>query len=288
MSDLPRELLDVLPEEAAESWVILRDKIPEAMVLYGGTAVDIDELRATLEGLRPLAVQLQNENSLNAVFGNTKVQFLSMTGQYPVEDDVDVAGLRVAQIRDLAATKLKAIGDRGELRDYFDLMVIEEQTGLAAETSLLDYQQRYKTKDQNTLTHIVLGLGYLGDVGDDATFHGHRDPDATLRPSKAPDKQQRRSGRQDLGARPQPQREVRTRPLAQSLSFPNRTPEPASAGSVSPISCEITCVGVTGAVGRGRPPPKSCVSLTHENEGGSGRMKRAPHRNEPPASRASG
>ncbi len=191
MSDLPRELLDVLPEEAAESWVILRDKIPEAMVLYGGTAitahlhhrisrdldfffddpdVDIDELRATLEGLRPLAVQLQNENSLNAVFGNTKVQFLSMTGQYPVEDDVDVAGLRVAQIRDLAATKLKAIGDRGELRDYFDLMVIEEQTGLAAETSLLDYQQRYKTKDQNTLTHIVLGLGYLGDVGDDATL----------------------------------------------------------------------------------------------------------------------
>lgn len=191
MSDLPRDLLDVLPADTAKSWVILRDQIPDSMVLYGGTAitahlhhrvsrdldfffddpgVDLQKLAADLDGLRPLAVALQTEDTLNAVFGDTKVQFLSMKGQYPVEDDVLVAGLRVASMRDLAATKLKVIGDGGELRDYFDLMVIEEQTSLSAEASLLDYQQRYKTDDMNTLHHIVRGLGHLGDVGNDPTL----------------------------------------------------------------------------------------------------------------------
>lgn len=191
MSELPRELRDVLPADTAQSWVILRDQIPESMILYGGTAiavhmhhrisrdldfffddpdVDLDELVAALSELRPLAVTLQTEDSLNAIFGDTKVQFLSMTGQTPVEDDVDIAGLRVASMRDLAATKIKVVGDRGELRDYFDLLVIEEQAGLSVESSLLDYQLRYDTRDQNTLTHIVSALGYLGDVGDDPTL----------------------------------------------------------------------------------------------------------------------
>jgi hypothetical protein len=30
--------------------------------------------------------------------------------------------------RDLAATKLKKVGDRRELRDYYDLMVLERDT----------------------------------------------------------------------------------------------------------------------------------------------------------------
>jgi hypothetical protein len=39
-----------------------------------------------------------------------------------------VDGLPVAQISDLMAMKLKVVGDRGELRDYFDLMTIEQRT----------------------------------------------------------------------------------------------------------------------------------------------------------------
>jgi predicted nucleotidyltransferase component of viral defense system len=63
-----------------------------------------------------------------------------MAGQAPVDRDTKIAGLRVASLRDLAATKIKVIGDRGELRDYFDLMVIEQRTPVTVETALVDYQ----------------------------------------------------------------------------------------------------------------------------------------------------
>lgn len=33
----------------------------------------------------------------------------------------------VGSFPDIVATKLKVVGDRGELRDYYDLMCIEEQ-----------------------------------------------------------------------------------------------------------------------------------------------------------------
>lgn len=192
---LPRDLRDVLPRDTARSWVMLREHIPESMVLHGGTAltaylrhrvsrdldfffddpaVDLDELAARLGALRPFAATLLDRDTLNGVFGDTKVQFLSMAGQEPVEEDIDIAGLRVASMRDLAATKIKVIGDRGELRDYFDLKAIEEQTSLTIESSLLDYQERYQTDDQGTLVHIVRALGYLDDVGDDPALPSGR------------------------------------------------------------------------------------------------------------------
>src|SRR5439155_7633054 len=42
----------------------------------------------------------------------------------------------VAGIADLLATKLKIIGDRGELRDYFDLKTIEERTAYRVEQGI--------------------------------------------------------------------------------------------------------------------------------------------------------
>lgn len=147
--DLPQDLVAVLPPDAARSWVLLRDKIPKSMVLYGGTAiaahlhhrvsrdldfffddpaVDLRELRARMEALRTTAVTFQDAGTLNAIFGETKVQFLCSVGQRPVDLTTNVAGIRVASLRDLAATKVKVVGDRGELRDYFDLMVIEQRT----------------------------------------------------------------------------------------------------------------------------------------------------------------
>lgn len=192
---LPRDLRDVLPPDTARSWVILREHIPESMVLHGGTAltaylkhrasrdldfffddphVDLHALAARLGTLRPFAATLLEKDTLNGFFGDTKVQFLSMAGQEPVDDDIDIAGLRIASLRDLAATKIKVIGDRGELRDYFDLKAIEEQTSLTIESSLLDYQARYQTDDQGTLVHIVRALGYLDDVGDDPALPSDR------------------------------------------------------------------------------------------------------------------
>ncbi len=184
---LPRSLLDVLPAGTAQTWIILRDHLPEAMVLYGGTALaahlhhrvsrdldffspvelDVPDLRTMLESLGTFAATTDEADTLNGVFNDTKVQFLRTRNQDALEPPTDVAGIPVASLRDIAATKLKTIADRGELRDYFDLMTIEQHTAITMEPALQDYQERYQTHDRNTLLHIIRALGTFNDVTDD-------------------------------------------------------------------------------------------------------------------------
>ena len=184
---LPRGLLEVLPVHTARTWVLLRDSLPESLVLYGGTALaahlhhrvsrdldffsarplDVSALRAMLESVGTFAVTTDEADTLNGVFNDTKVQFLRVRDQDAVEPPVVVAGIPVASLRDIAATKLKTIADRGELRDYFDLMTIEQHTAITIEAVLQDYQERYRTRDRNTLLHIIRALGTFSDVIDD-------------------------------------------------------------------------------------------------------------------------
>lgn len=74
----------------------------------------------------------------------------------------------MARLSDLMAMKLKVVGDRGELRDYFDLMVIEQQTGRTADEGLALFAERFRPDyPQQAVNHIVLGLGYFDDVDPD-------------------------------------------------------------------------------------------------------------------------
>jgi len=184
---LPRGLREMLPVDTAYTWVLLRDHLPETLVLYGGTALaahlhhrvsrdldffsavdlDVPELRAMLDSLGTFAATTDDVDTLNGLFNDTKVQFLRTRHQDALESPIDVAGIPVASLRDIAATKLKTIADRGELRDYFDLMTIEQRTAITMEPALQDYQERYRTRERNTLLHIIRALGTFSDVTDD-------------------------------------------------------------------------------------------------------------------------
>lgn len=81
---------------------------------------------ASLRGLEPhrqalarnIAATAQvEEGTLNGYLEDVKAQFLDATTQHPVEPTQLIGGIPVAGLRDLAATKLKVVGDRGELRD---------------------------------------------------------------------------------------------------------------------------------------------------------------------------
>ena len=79
-----------------------------------------------------------------------------------------VDGLYVARISDLIAMKLKVVGDRGELRDYFDLMTIEQQTGRTVDEGLALFLERFQPEyPDQAINHILRGLGYFGDVDPD-------------------------------------------------------------------------------------------------------------------------
>ena len=84
--------------------------------------------------------------TLNGVFSATKVQFLhadEARPQHLLEPPVEVDGLRIAGLSDLMAMVLKVVGDRGELRDYFDLMTIEQRTGRTADEGLALFVARF-------------------------------------------------------------------------------------------------------------------------------------------------
>ena len=106
--------------------------------------------------------------TLNCVLEGVKVQFLSAAGQHQVAQGMKVGKMPVGSFPDVAAAKLKVIGDRGELRDYYDLMCIEK----SGEASVVDmvgwYRRRYRLgKTDQSIYHIVRALGSFHDVTDD-------------------------------------------------------------------------------------------------------------------------
>src|SRR5262249_40072056 len=97
-----------------------------------------------------------------------RIQVFDAHDQRLLEPPATVAGIRVAGIGDLLATTLKVVGDRGELRDYFDLKTIEELTAYRVEQGLALYVARYEPRvPESAIAPIVRALGYFGDVADD-------------------------------------------------------------------------------------------------------------------------
>src|SRR4029077_6041728 len=91
-------------------------------------SVNLDELSASLSAAGPFAVTEPRPGNLNGVFSAARVQFLhadEVRPQRVLESPTQVDGLSIARISDLMAMKLKVVGDRGELRHYFDLMTID-------------------------------------------------------------------------------------------------------------------------------------------------------------------
>jgi hypothetical protein len=202
----------ILPRDTAATWDVIAPLVPPSAYLGGGTAiavrlahrvsrdldfffhhgsVDLDELARRLSAAGRFAVTERLPGTLNGVFSATKVQFLHADEgrpQHLLEEPEAIDGLRVAQLSDLMAMKLKVVGDRGELRDYFDLMVIEQRTGRTVDEGLALFVERFQPEyPQQAINHILLGLGYFDDVDPDDSlpvprahivdYWTHRQPD---------------------------------------------------------------------------------------------------------------
>lgn len=189
---LPDQIRNVLPADTATTWELLAPVVPACVYLAGGTAiavhlghrisqdldffyhdraVDLDQLARAIESVGPFAITMRAPGTLNGLFSRSKVQFLhadEVAPQRLLTQPSIVAGLRVAQLDDLLAMKLKVVGDRGELRDYFDLMTIEQRAGRLVEEGLQLFLARFDPPHpQEAIGHIVRGLGYFDDVEPD-------------------------------------------------------------------------------------------------------------------------
>lgn len=183
------DLADVLPPGTSSAWERLVPVVPEWAYLSGGTALavhlrhrvsrdldfftertfDADALADELAGLGDFAPTLVDAGTINGVLGATKIQFLDASTQRVIEPPTRFAGLRIASLSDILATKVKVIGDRPALRDYFDLMAIEQHSDLRVEEGVRLYVEKYEEGRVRTsaLPHILTALGYFGDVDED-------------------------------------------------------------------------------------------------------------------------
>ena len=187
-SALPDDLVKKLPPGTSATWLKIAPLLPVSAYLSGGTALtvhllhrvsrDLDIFLERPEDLRALWMHLQtigdaratqhDDSTISCVIDGTKVQVLEATTQRIVAPFVVVGGMRVASVEDIMATKLKVVVDRGELRDYFDIMTIERDRSIMAETGLaLVIEKYYPTQPDQYIKSIVRALGYLGDVEDD-------------------------------------------------------------------------------------------------------------------------
>jgi hypothetical protein len=188
---LPAWLAELLLEDTATTWERIAPAVPAAAYLGGGTAIavhlrhrtsrdldfffhrsiDLDRLVRRLSAQGAFAITERSPGTLNGVFDRTPVQFLKAgleRLEHRLEPTVPIAGLRVAGLGDLLAMKLNAIAGRAQLRDYFDLMAIEQTGGRTVEEGIGLFLARYRPQHPDSaIRPILLGLGYLDDVTDD-------------------------------------------------------------------------------------------------------------------------
>lgn len=189
MTEIPPHFRAVLVPPTRTVWEALVGHLPASAYLVGGTGIaahlghresrDLDFFMGESFDPHHVAASLERRigrfvatrmvaGTLIGYLEDVKVQFLDATSQDPVDLIKQIGGIPVAGLRDLAATKLKVVGDRGELRDYMDLMVLEQQAGLRVEEGLSVFIERYRPVPiEAAVLQIVRGLGYFGDVADD-------------------------------------------------------------------------------------------------------------------------
>jgi hypothetical protein len=176
--------LGILPAAQQEIWSSLAPAPGLDFVLYGGTAIalhlghresldfdffrfeplDKDQLRAAFAFVQGAAVLQDTSDALVVVAeipsGSVKVSFFGGIGFGHVNDPVLTSDgiLLVASLDDLMATKLKAILDRAEAKDYRDIAAM-----IAAGVSLPVGLSAFRAMFDGEPAQVLRALGYFGD-----------------------------------------------------------------------------------------------------------------------------
>jgi Nucleotidyl transferase AbiEii toxin, Type IV TA system len=160
MTDSFRPHLEILPPPQLRLWNEF-DQVPPDFVLYGGTAIalhlghrksaDFDffgdcsldplQLVPAIPLLKDAVVTQRAPDTLSCVVergGPVKLSFFGLPSLGRVKSPLiaPANGLRIASLLDLAATKLAAIQNRAETRDYIDLDALFSQGGISLPVAL--------------------------------------------------------------------------------------------------------------------------------------------------------
>lgn len=163
--------------------LVKEDILPEGTYLAGGTAIalqlghrisyDLDfftgenfEMEKILEKLSALENFKIDRTDWGTILGSfPNVKFSLFYYKYPlIENTIDFAGIKIASLQDLAASKIGAISSRGTKRDFVDIYYIIKNGNAGALREILDY---YGQRFQNLASqkfHIIKSLTYFADA----------------------------------------------------------------------------------------------------------------------------
>lgn len=186
MTDTFAPRLDILPPPQRALWPELAS-IPPDFTLWGGTAlalhlghrqsvdfdfftdkeIDLGALQATNPVLRAAEVPQREPRTLTCIVdrnGPVKLSFFVVPGVFnPLREPHRAPdnGLRVASVIDLAATKVKVVCDRAEVKDYLDVDAILRLTDISLGEALAAARMVYGSAFAPLPS--LKALSYFGD-----------------------------------------------------------------------------------------------------------------------------
>ena len=178
--------LEVLSKDAKEALFLLKKNIwLGRFYLAGGTALALqighrisndldffspDDFNENLliQNLSPLGkfeLEKKEERTVLGVLNNTKISFLGY--RYPLLNDlIDVDGLKIADVKDIACMKIDAIASRGTKRDFIDTYFIARDF-IPLSDILENFKRKFSSLKYNMI-HIRKSLVYFDDADLDA------------------------------------------------------------------------------------------------------------------------
>ena len=187
------EYAEILGPATRAAWPTVAEIVPAGTVLMGGTALamhlrhrrsedldlftphafDPDPLHAALDARGEFRLARKSQGHLHGTFDDVKIDILWGAGAATLQSPTPVADLPIGSLQDIMATKFRAISSRHLLRDYFDVMSVEQLAGITVEEGFTLYLRKYGLSANHGSVHaLVRGFGYFDDVMDDPILQG--------------------------------------------------------------------------------------------------------------------
>jgi len=132
--------------------------------LFTTEPFDKELLFETLGEKYSLSIESQSKNILITYINNIKVDFVKVAYPrlYPI---LEIDGIRLLEVKDIAPMKLNAVTGRGSKKDFFDIFLLLKIMPLSEIISL--FKQKF---NQHEVFHVIKSLNYFDDA------EGYADP----------------------------------------------------------------------------------------------------------------
>lgn len=138
----------------------LQHRLSFDLDFFSTETFDQKKVNEDLQTIKNYKLDRIAENTLLGMIGDTKISFF--TYKYPLIGNVyTFEKIVLANLQDIAAMKIDAIGGRGTKRDFVDLYFICQKFSL--DECLDFYLKKYPSLSEN-LFHTVKSLSYFGDA----------------------------------------------------------------------------------------------------------------------------